>query len=143
MTQVEIVERIEAPAEQVWDCYLGSRAEELAIGIYAESVSTEGQGAGAVRTSVLLGGTGTIRERIETFDPETFSCSYRVIDRGPLPFADYLGQIRITPEGVHACVLKLQAHFTPVGMSEQASIALYLQNNHAGIARMKSFLGVS
>ena len=142
MAHVEIEQRIEASAENVWDCYLGSRAEELAIGVYAESITTTGQGVGAVRTSVLLGGAGILRERIDVFDALSFVCRYSIIERGPLPFADYKGQISISPQGASACVLKLQADFTPVGLSEADSISLYLANNHAGIARMKLFLGI-
>ena len=70
-------------------------------------------------------------------------CSYSVIERGPLPFADYRGQIDVTADGPDACVLKLQADYSPDGMSEQESIDLYLQNNHAGIAKMKVLLGIS
>lgn len=142
MTHVEIEERIEAPADDVWDCYVGSRGEELARGIYAESATTEGEGVGAVRTSVLLDGAGTIRERIVEFDTENYVCRYLVIERGPLPFADHQGLIQITPLGASACLLKLTADFTPDGMSEQESIDLYLQNNHGGIDKLKTMLGV-
>lgn len=142
MTHVEIEERIEAPAEAVWDCFLGSRSHEMAIGVYAESIETEGEGEGAIRTSQLLGGVGEIRERIDVFDEENFLCRYSVIDRGPMPFADYRGQIRITPDGPGACIVNLQADYTPEGMSEQDSIDMYMANNHGGIAKMKELLGI-
>lgn len=142
MTHVEIEERIEASAEAVWDCLLGSRSAELAIGIYAESVEIDGEGVGSIRTSQLLGGAGTIRERIDQLDEAGFLCRYSVVDRGPLPFADYRGQIKLTPEGADACVVKLEADFTPAGMSEQDSVDLYLSNNHGAIAKIREFLGL-
>ena len=142
MTHVEIEESVAAPGEDVWDCYLGSRAEELAIGIYAESIVTEGAGVGSVRISKLLGGAGEVRERLDMLDEENLICRYSVIERGPLPFADYKGEITIIREGPTACTIKLKADFTPVGMSEADSVALYMRNNHAGIAKMKKLLGI-
>lgn len=142
MTHVEIEERIEASAEAVWDCLLGSRSAELAIGIYAESVEIDGEGVGSIRTSQLLGGAGTIRERIDQLDEAGFLCRYSVVDRGPLPFADYRGQIKLIPEGADACVVKLEADFTPAGMSEQDSVDLYLSNNRGAIAKIREFLGL-
>lgn len=143
MTHVEIEERIQAPAEDVWDCYLGSRAEELAVGVYAERISTEGEGVGSVRTSILLDGAGVIRERIDEFDAQNLHCGYSVIDPGPLPFSNYRGQIDVTRDGPGACILKLQADYSPpAGVSEQESIDLYLRNNHGGIAKLKALLGL-
>ncbi len=142
MTHVEIEQRIEAAAELVWDCYLGSRSEELAIGVYAESIVIEGSGAGSVRVSQLLGGAGVIRERIDVLDDKNMVCHYSVIERGPLPYGDYRGQINVTPQGPDACILKLQADFTPIGMTEEESTELYMQNNLQGIARMKTLIGI-
>jgi hypothetical protein len=142
VTHADREERVDAPAEVVWDCFVGTRGEELAVGVYAESVTTEGQGVGMVRTSRLPGG-GTIRERIEEFDPKALVCRYRVIERGPLPFANHRGTIEVTPLGPASCMVKLAADFEPEGMSEQESIALYLDNNRAGIAKLKRMLGVT
>jgi len=143
MTHVEIEERINAPAEDVWDCYLGSRAEELAVGVYAESITTEGQGIGSVRTSILLNGEGVVKERIDEFDEQTLHCGYSVIDPGPMPFSNYRGQIDVTRDGPNACFLKLQADYLPpAGVTEQESIDLYLQNNKGGIAKLKVLLGL-
>jgi len=143
MTHVEIEERIGASAESVWDCFLGSRSKEMAIGVYAESIEIEGEGEGSIRTSQLLGGAGQIKERIDMLDEDNFVCHYSVIERGPMPFADYKGKIILTPDGADACIVKLQAEFTPVGVSEQDSIDMYMANNHGGIAKMKTMLGVS
>lgn len=142
MVHIAFEQNVNAPAAAVWDCYLGSRAEELAIGVYAESIVTEGSGVGSVRVSKLLGGAGTLRERIDDLDEKNFLCRYSVIDRGPMPFADYKGQVKITPTGPDSCILKLQADFVAVGVSEQQSIAMYLDNNLKGIAKMKMLLGV-
>ena len=143
MTHIEIEQRINAPAAAVWDCYLGSRAEELAIGVYADRITTQGQGQGSVRTSQLLGGAGVIKERIDEFDEHNMLCRYSLIDRGPMPFADYTGTIKVTPDGDNTCILRLEADYTPVGMSEAESINLYRQNNLGGIAAMKTLLGIS
>ncbi len=143
MTHVEIEEKIAASAEDVWDCFLGSRAEELAIGVYAESIVTEGEGVGAVRVSTLLGGMGVIRERLDVLDPDRFFCRYSLIEPGPLPFSNYQGQITITALDDNNCILKLQADFVPRGVDEADSIAFYRQNNLKGISKMKSFLGIA
>ncbi len=142
MTTAVIEERIEAAAEKVWNCYLGSDGKKMTIGVYAESVEEEGEGVGMVRTSVLLNGAGILKERIEEFDEERFYCRYSVIERGPMPFADHQGQITVTPDGPDACILKLQADFTPAGMPEQDCIDLYMKNNYGGIERMKEIIGI-
>lgn len=142
MTHAEVEAVVDAAAEDVWDCFVGSRGEELAIGVYAESVSSTGKGVGMLRTSVLLGGIGVIRERIEEWDPERFVCAYRLVERGPMPFADHRGRITLTPLGPARCHVRLEADFRAVDMSEAEAVAMYQANNTAGIARMKQFLGI-
>lgn len=142
MVHIGFEQNVNAAAAEVWDCYMGSRALELATGVYAESITVEGEGVGSVRVSKLLGGGGTLRERLDALDEKNFHCKYSVIERGAMPFADYKGEIKVTPTGPNTCILRLQADFTAVGMGEQQCIALYLDNNLKGIAKMKAMLGL-
>ena len=137
MTNVKIEERINAPAKDVWECLFDP---ELVIGVYAETVDIKGSGEGAIRTSKLLGDNGTIVERIDVFDEQNWLCRYSVIDRGPMPFKDYTGLIKITPTGQNSCIVKLEGNFVAIGMSEQESIDLYMQNNHTALCKVKKML---
>jgi hypothetical protein len=141
MPKVEFAARVEAPADVVWNCFRGPDRNRLAIGTYAQAIQQEGEGVGSIKTTVLLGG-GVIKERFESIDEKERHWTYRVIDNGPLPFTDYIGEVRITPCGPDACAVKFQATFTPLGTDEGDGVSIYKSNCLKGIARLKEILGL-
>jgi hypothetical protein len=104
--------RIDAPVERVWRLIADFGNKEVVQG-FCRDVRVHGSGAGAVRTFVLFddAGGGEVSERIEQFDNEAHYFSYRVFDIGPLPFADYVGSIRLAAAGPQRCVAIYHAQF--------------------------------
>ena len=142
MTHVEIEESIDAPAAAVWECFFSASADDIAIGAYAESVTTKGEGEGAIRTTVLLDGVGTVVERLDLVDEKRGICRYTVLERGPLPFDKYTGQISVTPVGAITCILKLQGDFVPIGLTEKECKDIYYRNNYGVVAKVREMLGL-
>jgi hypothetical protein len=96
---VEVIERIDAPAERVWHSLSDFHAVSRRMaGITRFAV--EGVGVGAVRT-FQVGDGPVMRERIEAFEPERYRFVYSLLP--PAFLEDYVGEIRITPDGPNAC----------------------------------------
>jgi hypothetical protein len=140
MASAEIAKRIEAPADTVWAILAGRDIIELITGLYGEEVKYEGSGKGAVLTTTLKDGRGVIQERIEHLDDDERCLKYRVIDVGPFPFANYMGEIRVTLSGPHACNVSFQSTYVPVGMSEEDSRAVWLENNRNMLEKLNEFV---
>ena len=73
MTTVKVVESIKAEAKAVWDI-LGDFGG-IKVGGPITAFEIEGEGVGAVRT-ITMGGANVV-ERLEAFDPESFSLPTR------------------------------------------------------------------
>ena len=104
MGKAHVVRRFNVPAETLWS-YLSWRGmEKLAGGGFFKRVVFEGEGAevGATKWIHLPEGP-PIRERLEWLDAAGYAYGYRVVDSGPLPITDYVGELRITPCGPAAC----------------------------------------
>lgn len=106
--------RIGATADAVWTV-VGDLASLVPGGGMVERIDVDGQGAGAIRTFHLPGGA-TVVERIESHDPGARQYSYRILDSGPLPFADYVGAAEVTVDGPDHCILEWSADAAPAGV---------------------------
>jgi len=129
MIRVERAIRIAAPASVAWEVLGDFSLRELSTGICTR-VTVEGRGRGAVRTMYLeerFGG-GCVRERLEFLDEDERCMTYRIIDSGPVPFADYVGSIRVTPAGPYACIAVMTSAFVPVGVTEDVARGLSVGN---------------
>ena len=135
MIRVERAIRIAAPAALAWKVLGDFAATDLAAGI-CKRITVEGAGVGAVRTMVLDDrfGDGYVRERLESFDPVDRFMSYRLIDSGPVPFADYIGTIRVTPAGPDACVAVMTSAFVPVEIDEETARQISISNIETALA---------
>ena len=139
MINVERAIRIEAPAEQAWQVLGDFTIAELTEGICTRVV-VDGEGLGAVRTMFLaprLGG-GYVKERLEHLDVGERFMRYRLVDSGPVPFADYLGSIRVTPAGPGACVAVMTASFVPVEIDEESARAISVTNITTALANARN-----
>ena len=106
--------RIGASADKVW-AVVGDLASLVPGGGMVERIDVAGEGAGAIRT-FHLPGDATVTERIEHHDPAARRYSYRILDFGPLPFADYLGAAEVRADGPDACILAWSADAAPAGV---------------------------
>lgn len=138
MIRVERAIRIAAPAVLAWEVLGDFAATDLAGGI-CKGITVQGTGVGAVRTMVLedrLGG-GYVCERLESFDPVDRFMSYRLIDSGPVPFADYIGTIRVTLAGPEACVAVMTSAFVPVEIDEEIARQMSVSNIETALANAR------
>jgi hypothetical protein len=143
MIRIERAIRIAAPAAVTWEVLRDFSLAEIARGICTR-VEVSGSGVGAVRTMYMAatwgdgytgGAEAYVRERLETLDEAERYMTYRLIDIGPLPFADYLGTARVVAAGPGQCVAVMSSAFVPVEIDEataqelsRGSIDLALSN---------------
>jgi hypothetical protein len=125
--------RIAASADAVW-AVVGDLASLVPGGGMVERIDVEGEGAGAIRTFHLPGGA-TVVERIESHDPARRCYSYRILDSGPLPFADYVGAAEVNADGPHACLLSWSATVAPAGV-DVGTLRTMVEANLNGALRM-------
>jgi hypothetical protein len=130
MASHELAMRFAAPADRVWAALTGPELLQLILDTYASKVEIDtcAPGAGTVVVTTLRDG-GTIRERMESLDPEERCMRYRVLDAGPLPYANYRGEARVQPCGPDACVVSFQCSFIPVDTSEAEAKRFWLDHN--------------
>lgn len=138
MVRVERAIRIEASANRAWEVLGNFAAADLAPGI-CKRITVEGSGIGAVRTMVLEDrfGGGYVQERLESFDAVERFMSYRIVDSGPVPFADYVGTIRVTPAGPSACVVVMTSAFVPVEIDDDTARSMSVSNIETALANAR------
>lgn len=129
MANAEIAKRVDASADRVWEIISGNELLILILDLYGEKAEFDGAGQGAVLTTTLKDGRGTIKERIELLDHDDRCLQYRVLDVGPFPYANYRGEIRVTPCGADACNVSFQTSFIPVGVTEEEGKRVWLETN--------------
>lgn len=139
MIRVERAIRIPVPAEVAWRVLGDFTLGRLAAGI-CQRVTVEGAGVGMVRTMHLveaLGG-GYVRERLEELDLADRYMRYRLVDCGPVPFADYEGSIRVTPAGRDACIAVMTSRFVPVEIDEETARQMSIANIERALANARA-----
>lgn len=119
MTTVEVKEKVGAPADAVFrDISNFGAVDRLEV---VESCTVEGSGVGAVRTINLANNMGKVIERLESYDPNARTYSYRIInDDCPLPVDGYVATVRVLEDGPNACTVEWTGVFQPKGAPEEA-----------------------
>jgi carbon monoxide dehydrogenase subunit G len=139
MVSVKVSERVEAPADAVWELFRDfGGIQRFSAGI--EKVEVEGAGIGAVRTISLPGGL-SLKERLEAFDDGGRRLQYAIVG-GPIPVSDYLATIEVKDEGAKACRIDWSSHFEPKGIGDDQARAMIEGVYKGGIAGVKKALGV-
>jgi len=139
MANVELAMRIPASADRVWSVFAGPDMVKLLLEAYAVNVEVESGEQGTIFTTTLRDG-GQVREQILSVDNDERCMSYRVLDPGPMPYANYRGEARIQPAGSGACVVSLQCSFIPVDMSEEEAREFWLAHNRHVLATLRDFI---
>lgn len=119
MAVATIAERIEAPAQYVWDYISWHGVARLNGGLFKRIDFFGDTLAVGITKQVHLAEGLPITERLEAFDEQDYSYRYRVTDGGPLPVTDYSGYVRVTPCGPDACYLKIECDYTPVTVTAE------------------------
>src|SRR5262245_55334275 len=138
MANAELAMRIAAPADEVFAALTGPELMQLMLATYAEKVEIDSAapGAGTVVVTTLRKG-GVVRERVESIDAEERCMRYRVLDAGPLPYANYRGEARVQPCGNDASVVSFQCSFVPVDSSEAEAKRFWLDHNTHVLTELK------
>jgi hypothetical protein len=144
MTHAEHVEKIEAAAEAVWPFLQWENLERMKPGGFFEAVDYEERRPvpGAKRRIRLAGGA-VLEERLESVDEDAFHLVYRMLDTGPFPIADYLGEVRLSKAGPASCFIRFASTCTPHGLSEEDWRAEYRAMQTANVAYIRKALAVS
>ncbi len=138
MANVSNTSRFNVPAEKVW----GLIGDFNALADWHPAVEkSELEEDGHVRRLSLVSG-GTIVEKLERLDDESFRYRYSIIN-SPLPVADYVAEIRVKEdESGEGCEVQWSSEFNPSGASvedaEKATKAIYT----AGFANLKTILAM-
>jgi len=141
MAHEELALRFSASADRVWSALTGPDMVQLLLDTYAAKVEMDagGPGVGATLVTTLRSG-GVVRERIEHIDPAERCMKYRVLDAGPLPYANYRGEARVQPCGTDACVVSFQCSFVPVDVSEAEARKHWLDHNRKVMGTLRKFV---
>ncbi len=115
MISISMKTQINAPAADVWAVISDFNALPKYVAAAVES-KVDGEGVGTVRTLTLPDGT-LLRERLEQLDADGMSLQYSILD-GPLPVADYLSTMKVTPSE-DGCELEWSSEFNAAGASDE------------------------
>lgn len=141
MVIVETATRIAAPTDRVWAMFQSREGQlQLAAGFLTD-LELIGEGLGGRRIMHLGGpwGSGRIEERITAYDEAIGLIEYAIVDTGGMvPFADYAGRIRVTPDGEGSSLVMLRSSFVPVDMAEAEARALSEGNIAMLIANLRA-----
>lgn len=119
--------RVAADADAVWGLIGDLRSMAIMEGV-VERIEVDGDGDGAIRRLFLPGGA-VVTEAIVRYDDEARSYTYRILDRGPLPFDNYVGTARVTPDR-DACVLSWEARADPLIAPADVRAAIQANIDH-------------
>jgi hypothetical protein len=118
MPVVTVAERVDAPAEQVWDYINWHGVARLEGGLFQKVEFFGDSPVVGVTKRLHLADGLPVLERLEAIDERERSYRYRVLDDGDLPITDYCGYVRVSPCGPASCYLKIECQFTPVDVTE-------------------------
>lgn len=118
MPAVHVAERIDAPADVVWD-HISWHGVARLSGVF-KSIEFFGDEprVGVTKRLHLAEGLPVV-ERLEEIDEAERTYRYRVIDGGSLPVTDYRGYVRVTPCGPDACHLLIECRYVPVTVTSE------------------------
>ena len=115
---VSMQTKLNAPADNVWQTVGDFNGLPRYVAAATKS-QMEGEGVGALRTLTLPDGAQIV-ERLESYDDDAMTLSYSIVS-GPLPVADYLSTVKITPLGENRCEVSWSSTFEAAGVSEEAA----------------------
>jgi len=119
-------ERLDAPASAVWNLVRwDNEAALIESGAFARVEYEERRPLpGATRWLHPHEGP-PIRELLETIDGAEMRYSYRLLDPGPMPLRQYVGEVAIDSEDQSHCRLSVACTFETLGISEAQWIEAY------------------
>lgn len=141
MPIVTVAERVEAPAQVVWEHINWHGVAKLEGGLFKRIEFFGDTPIVGVTKRIHLEEGLPILERLESVDEDDRTYRYRVIDEGDLPVTDYSGYVRVAPCGPAACHVKIESMFTPVAVTEQQWTETWTAMEHSLIAQIRKLVG--
>jgi len=140
MSKVHVRDSFNAPADAVWSFFRDFGGLKKWAGAMVQSCTLEGEGIGAVRTLALAQGR-PIRERLVQFDDGDRSFSYAILGACDLPVDDYVGSVKVRPDGVARATIDWVGTFDAKGAPEADAQRIVEGIYRGAIAAIKSNLG--
>ncbi len=143
MLQLEYAHQFNHTAERVWSVVGDFGHPKLGEG-FVDRVETVGTGIGMERIFYLpdiLGG-GSVRERLDHYDPRLMTYGYSITDNGPLPWTGYEGVITIIPSGPVKSSLQVVIKLHPVTASAEECKAISVSNMKKLFENIEQILAV-
>jgi uncharacterized protein YndB with AHSA1/START domain len=136
-TKVTSTTHLDVPAEKVWETI--GQFKALADWHPAVEKSELEQG-GKMRRLSLIGG-GTIVEKLERLDDETFRYRYSIVN-SPFPVANYVAELRVVKdESGKGCTVEWSSEFEPAGASASEAEKVMRGVYEAGLKNLQSMFG--
>jgi hypothetical protein len=136
-TRVSSSTHIDVPAQRVWELI----GQFKALADWHPSVEkSELEQGGKMRRLSLVGG-GTIVERLERIDDESFKYSYSIVD-SPFPVANYVAELRVVKdESGKGCRVEWSSEFEPKGASVSEAEKVIRGVYEAGLKNLQTMFG--
>lgn len=133
-TKVNSTTHLNVPAEKVWERI----GQFKALADWHPSVEkSELEQGGQVRRVSLVGG-GTIVERLERIDDESFKYRYSFVD-SPFPVSDYVSELKVTKdESGNGCDVEWSSEFSPTGASASDAQKVIRDVYEAGLKNLQT-----
>jgi hypothetical protein len=142
MPIVTVAERVEAPAQTVWEYINWHGVARLEGGLFQKIEFFGDKPEVGVTKRLHLADGLPILERLEAMDEAERTYRYRVLDNGDLPITDYRGYVRVGACGPAACCVKIECEFTPVDVTAQEWTEIWSGMERALIDQICAQLGV-
>ncbi|HYC01508.1 MAG TPA: SRPBCC family protein [Candidatus Limnocylindrales bacterium] len=126
MGGARLSQRIGAPAAQVWNLVRWENEAALVeSGAFVRVEYDERRAvAGATRALVCADGAA-VRERLESVFADEMRYVYRVVEPGPMPLDEYVGEACVEAVDDDSCRLTVSCTFETSGVTDEEWAALY------------------
>jgi len=120
MDSARYAARIDKPAAQVWALLRWEALEAMIdpAGFAAVDYEERRPILGARRRITFADGSQIV-ERLERLEEADRHIGYQIVDMGPFPIAEYRGDVRVTPAGQDACMVRFACVFIPCGVTSE------------------------
>ena len=136
MSNVSMEINLPVSADELWEA-IGSFGK---LSEWHPAVETSELEAGGKRRRLSLVGGGEIVEELKVLDPDAHLYSYSILS-SPLPVANYVSTIQITPTDDGKCTVQWSSEFDAEGVPENDAVKAITGIYEAGFESLKKMFG--
>lgn len=123
-------------ADEVWALVGDFAGVLVALGV---PVVADGNEVGAVRR--ISGPGGEMVERLEALDHVARLLTYRMLEAGALPVANYVSSMHVSEAGDGRCRLTWEATFDAAGVDDEQAVNTIFETYRGGLAGLQKRFG--